>query len=359
MLMYICVAFILFMGTFTKQAKWFYYLGVLFLWTMMAFRHIDMGGFDAVFYQKFFDEVPPIWSLYNYDSNYTWAYTLLNSLVKTLSDQYIVYQIIYSIIAFSILCHLLDKTALNYKEKCLFILFFYCFRYMWDMWVILRQNMADLIFWSFSFVLYDLWKNHKENKTVMKICCICLAILLPAGFHSSGWLNLLILPLLYYMQKINVETKTIVIILVSLLLYYILSPSFGDILNIISMLDTRYNMYANSDSSGNFIYYIFRLAVFVIFAINYQRISYQYKDYFFDMMGLMVLVGSINAPIIVRFVDYYAIGLYGLGACIPSLFAPSNRLPVLAVYGILLVGLLYRFLLIFDEGVFLDYRFGI
>ena len=359
MLMYIGIAVILFMGTFTKQAKWFYYSGVALLWMMMAFRHIDMGGFDALFYQKFFDEVPPIWEVYNYDSNYTWAYTLLNSFVKILSDQYIVYQIIYSTIAFAILCKLLDKSLLNYKEKCLFMLFFYCFRYMWDMWVILRQNMADLIFWMFSFVLYNLWRNYKNNKTAMKALLICFAVLLPAGFHSSGWVNLLVLPLLYYMQKINVKTKTVVITVVSISLYFILSPSFVEILNVISMIDTRYSMYANNDSSGNTMYYILRLVFFIFFACNYQRLSHRYKDYFFDMMGIMVIVGSINAPIIVRFVDYYAIGLYGLGACLPSLFAPSSRLPVLVVYGILLVCLLYRFLLVFDDGAFLDYRLGV
>ena len=359
MLMYICIVVILFMGTFTKQAKWFYYSGVALLWMMMAFRHIDMGGYDALFYQEFFDEVPPIWGLYNYDSNYTWAYTLLNSFVKTLSDQYIVYQIIYSTIAFAILCKLLNKALLNYKEKCLFMLFFYCFRYMWDMWVILRQNMADLIFWMFSFVLYSLWRNHKNDKTAMKALLICFTVLLPAGFHSSGWVNLLVLPLLYYMQKINVKTKTVVITVVSISLYFILSPSFVEILNVISMIDTRYSVYANSDSSGNTMYYILRLVFFIFFACNYQRLSHRYKDYFFDMMGIMVIVGSINAPIIVRFVDYYAIGLYGLGACLPSLFAPSSRLPVLVVYGILLICLLYRFLLVFDDGVFLDYRLGV
>lgn len=359
MLMYICVAFVLFMGTFTKQAKLFYYLGVVILWGMMAFRNIDMGGLDAIFYQKFFDEVPPIWDLYGYDSNYTWAYTLLNSLIKSLSDQYIIYQIIYSTIAFVILCCLLEKISFNYKEKCLFMLFFYCFRYMWDMWVILRQNMADLIFWSCTFALYILWKNNKENDMLRKVILMGLAIIIPAGFHSSGWLNLLLLPILYYMQKINVKTKTILIVLVSLFLYYVLSPSFADILNIISVIDTRYNMYANNSAGGNFSYYLFRMLFFIFFAYNYKRIVHRYKDYFFDMMGIMVIVGSINAPIIVRFVDYYAIGLYGLGACIPSLFVPNNRIPVLVVYTVILIFLLYRFLVIFDEGVFFEYRLGI
>lgn len=362
MLIYMFIAILLFLGTFAKQAKLLYYLGLFSLWGLMAFRHIDMGGMDAGFYQYFYEIVPNIFDVWGWESNYTWAYTLLNALVKTVSDQYIAFQIVYSVIAFVILYQILEKLDLSYQQKCLFLLSFYCFRYMWDMWIILRQNIADLLFWLFSYVLYGLWKKtgSEEYNRKLKIgACIVVLIFLSSGFHSSAWLNLVFLPILYYISRINLKKKTIMIVFASLFVYFILSPSFAEILSMISMVDNRYMMYANTEGEANHLYYLMRMVIFLFFSYNYYRISSKEKEYFFDMMGVMVLVGSINAPIVVRFVDYYAIGMYGLISFLPSIFVPNNRIPVLAFSLCIMLLVLYRFLIILDGGALLDYRLGI
>lgn len=361
MILYGIIVIILFLGAITRQSKWFYYMGLFLMWGLMAFRDPNLGGFDAYFYQKFFDDVPILSGVIGWDSTYSWGYTLLNSAVKTISSQYMTYQIIYSTICFFLLYRILQELDLSYRQKSLFLISFFCFRYMWDMWVILRQNIANLFFWWLTIIIYRYWM--KKERTVFadwrQKGLILLAILIPAGFHSSGWLNIIILPMLYGLHCMELKKKRILVLGMSLLIYFVLSPSFDFILNILSMLDTRYLMYDGDSQSGNVIYFFARLFIFAFFAWRYESFEHQAKGYFLDMMALMTLIGAVNAPIVVRICDYYAIGMYGIMGCLPLLFKQNNRDFINGVFCLLMLVLLYRFLCVFDDGVFFNYQIGI
>lgn len=57
---------------------------------------------------------------------------------------------------------------------------------MWDMWISLPQNIADLIYWILTIYIYRAL-NDKYKCFILGI----LTVILPAGFHTSSWINII------------------------------------------------------------------------------------------------------------------------------------------------------------------------
>lgn len=353
-LIYWIIAFILSLGSIAKGGQYFYHIGFLAMWAITAFRNVDLGGIDAGFYQIFYGQVPALENIIGWDSNYSWAYTLFNSTCKTFSHEYIFFQIIYSTVAFLLLYYIINKLELSNRQKCIFLLTFFCFRFMWDMWIILRQNIADLIYWILTIYIYKAL-NDKYKCFILGI----LAVILPAGFHTSSWINIIFLFVFYQLFKFEYIKKTYAVIIISLINFFVLSPSFADVLNMVSVIDTRYMMYANEDGSGNIAYFLARMVIVLLFFWRYNSFECKYKEYFYNMMLVMVLVGSFNVPIVVRMCDYYAIGMYGLLSCVHKLFETKSGYFINILFSILLMMIFYWFLIRLDDGQLMHYSLGI
>ena len=89
MAFYVLLASFLFFGSFTKQAKYFYKISLVSLFALTALRNPTWGGYDSLSYIRIYNTVPKIQMLASFKSDYAIGYIFLNSIVKTVFDNYI------------------------------------------------------------------------------------------------------------------------------------------------------------------------------------------------------------------------------------------------------------------------------
>lgn len=367
MAFYIIIVLLLLLGVISRQSKQIYGIGLAMLFLLSAFRDPRLGGSDAGIYQRFFAEVPTIGEMRGYQSKYTVGYTLFNSLVKTVSSDYRVFQFVYALLVIVLLYFIIRELELKDSEKCLFLLSFFCYRFIWDVWVSLRQNIANMIFWLLLILLYKALKKVRDKGEMVSACdrrrALVLAVLtavLPALFHTSAWANIVLLPLLLLFGKINRRMKTIAVVLLSVFLYLFGKSIFGHLLDIMVRVDSRYTMYESTDvGSMNAVNFVFRLAFFLLFAWRYEAEKHELKNMILDSLAFMVLIGSINAELITRMYEFYAIGLYGSMGLFLHNFKGKGRIVAAIIFTFALLIIMYRFALITDNGLYMNYSFGL
>lgn len=361
MLVYIVVAVLLFIGTIAKQSKSLFWISFIYLFCITAFRNPNLGGTDAIIYQSFFDDIPGILNLSGYESKYSIGYTFINSIVKQISDNYIVFQIFYTLITFLLLYYLLKKLELNYKEKCLFLLSYFSFRFIWNEWIILRQNLADLFFWIILIELYDLLD--KKSKTIhfyyLKVfCLIAASIAFPALFHTSAYFNIAMIPCLLLFRKINLRYKFLITVILSVIFLIGSQAVFSTLFSYASLIDNRYDMYAsNFDTSQNLINTFVKYAFLSLFTWHYSKENFRRKKIIYDTMAITCILSSINVEVMTRVYEYYAVGFYTIMALFLHNFS-NKRILVAFLFFVGLMVILVRFLFIFNDGLFLNYRLG-
>ena len=130
-IIYFVIASLIYFLAYTKQAKGAYRFGLFALFFITAFRNPILGGTDSYFYQLFFKNVPSITHVLSYDSVYAFGYTFFNSAVKTFSDDYLMYQFIYSLTVIILLNVVIQKLDFSDKEKCIYLFTYFCFHFIW------------------------------------------------------------------------------------------------------------------------------------------------------------------------------------------------------------------------------------
>lgn len=350
MIIYIGIALFILVGVCCKQADKVYKVSLIGLFLFTGLRNPDLGLTDTIIYQRFFRNVPNLVDIVGYDSVYTWGYTILNSFVKTFSDEFLLYQIVYAAISVGLLYLIVELLELGNKEKCLFLFSYFCYRFIWNTWVILRQNLANLFFWMFLILLY------KENDRRKKIGWIMLAIIVPTFFHTSAWVNVILLLVLFIFSKISIDIKNRVIPVFGIIMYLFGEKVYGSVLAFMqNVIDIRYSMYSFEANSSNGINFVFRLVFYLFFMWHYNRNANKRNKFVLDMMEIMFIVGSINAELTTRMYEYYAIGLYAGMASILQMFTKRSRFLILSIYGLGMLIIFARFLLITDDGVLANY----
>ena len=169
MIWYIGVATFIFLGYFYKKDKLWYIFSLLLLFCFSAFRDLSLGGWDAEFYSDYYHFVPPLTEFNGFQGEYEIGYTLFNSFLKMFSGNYAFFQIVYTAVTLFLLHIVINKLEFNDSEKCLFLFVYFCYRYIWNTWVLLRQNFANLIVWMLIFSVFTLkGKNiiYKSEKTL-------------------------------------------------------------------------------------------------------------------------------------------------------------------------------------------------
>ena len=353
MIIYLVIATIIFWGAYTKNPRFFYVLGFFCIFIISAFRDVTLGGTDALNYDRIYQQTPGLFNLTKEDllSDYSVGYILLNSAIRTFSTDFRVFQFLYVAITLFLLYKIIGKLRLSNKEKCILLFSYFCFRLLWYEWVLLRQNFADLIFWYCIVSCY--YSLSYKRKTFYIIC----SLLLPPLFHTSAFLNLLLLPMMYLLDRWSFSKKKYYVPIFSVLIYVLSSIVVNYFFPYMVFLGgDRYENYSEAISTemgnGNIVNYILRFFFYFAFILNYHRDKSTNKDLVMKTIIMVIIIGSVNFSSVNRMYEYYAIGLYLAQTKLLSYYKqPMIRfaywLGMLLIFG--------RFLTISAEGTFLNY----
>jgi len=358
MAVYLPLIFITSLGAFIKQNKWIYRFAIAFLFIFSAFRSFAFGGADSFYYQVFFRNVPVMNELsidYLLNGVYGPGFILLTSFAKTIYNDYLFFQIVLS--AFSIF--LLDKVVKrvpaeedDYTLRIQFLLCYFCYRFIYNNWISLRQNIANLIIW---LVLLSIHKQTSKKGYIK----LMLLVLIASQFHSTALINIILIPIIFLLQKIDRKKKVLVVIPMSMLLLLFSDKVFLVVLNVFTQfVDSRYEHYSLGTGS-NFVNFAVRIISLLILYMRMDGIKDEKKEVMFDTLLAMSLIGSINVSIVYRFYEYFGIGLYYTLANIPRMFNKSRSSYTIAYLALIfaMIVILTRFCITMDSGLYLNYHF--
>lgn len=366
MVLYVFVAVLLILGTFDlKRSKLLYRIDMIVLFAFTAFRDANLGGTDAYYYQKFYNSVPVITHLSGFDSPYGFGYTLISSIAKTISDDYICFQVIYAACTVVLLHFIIKELGLKYNERCLFLFSFYCYRFLWSFWVTLRQNFANLFFWLLVIKLYKLYQENqkriKKNALLSRTkfdVLLVLTVGLPVLFHTSAYMNIILVPVLFALRKVKTRYKMTVVPLASMALYLFGGKLMGNFIRIAALIDQRYAGYVNRENSNaNVVNYVFRLLFFCLYCYFFEKNDSNLKEFVMDSSIILVLLGSINSGLMMRCYELYGIGMYAGMAYFPRYFKKSSIRLAMIIYIIGMLFIFIRYLIVMDSGAYLPYKF--
>jgi len=351
----IIVACFLFFGGFQKKANTYYYWGLLLLFIVTAFRHPALGGTDNMVYYQLFQDIPTLRDVFNYESEYRIGYLLFVSTLKTLSDSYIFFQCFYTVVCFIMLNKIIQMLELNGKEKCLYLFAIWCsFSFIWDFWVLYRQNLANLIF--ALLLLYYIRKRDKLNG-IKRATILTLAIVIPNLFHSSAIFNVIILFFYFLLPKGDKPNKRLIwTILGSIVMFFVGIIFWSYLESMVVSVDDRYMGYFETGGiSLNIINYLLKIAFFWLYCINYNHLNYKYKREMLDIHTLYLLIGSINVGIVGRVASYYSFGGYVARSFVGSYKKPMNIL--VPIFFIAMMIIFIRSLFVMSAGLNTHFMF--
>lgn len=354
MIWYIVVATFIFLGVLYKKGDGWFKFSVFVVWFFTAFRNTDLGGTDAYFYKRFFENVPDVFHLIGYKSVYGLGYTFLNSLVRTFTDNYLIYQVIYVSISILLLITIIEKSELLSNEKCLFLFIYFCYRYVYSTFVALRQNIADLIIWLLIILLFKYQEQRKKQ-----ISITLMMLLLAFSFHSTSIFNVVTIPVYYFIRRCEPKLKMIWSTLVSIIIFIVSKPLGSSILNIvIKYAGTRYMTYSDRVQGAdiNITNFIIRLFIVLLVGSLYHLISHKKKDEFYDAAIIAMFLGSFRIALATRYYEYFAVGMYGSLTVANRAFTFKSRFIYYGLLYIFMMIILIRFLIIQDSGAYLNYR---
>lgn len=357
MLLYLMIALFLFMGGMTKQSNWVFRLGILVLFLLTALRAPVLGGYDVLIYRGFFNNVPPLSDLAGYVSNFSIGYTVFNAFVKQFTDNYLIFQIVYSAISLYLLYAIISKLKLKDSEKCFWVFCYFCFHFFWNTWVTYRQNLATLLFWLF-FVCCLQYSSTQHNKQKAFVFLL-LALLLPPLLHTSAWVNLALLAGCWGLSKIEANKLIWLVPLGSVVLFLNSDFIYSHLLSwLTDGIDERYSMYTAEGARGlNLINLLLKMGFFIWFTRFYKQEQYPYKPMVLSFTAMTVLLGSVNAELMTRMYEYYAVGLYTCMALSLRHFSRNSKFIVMPLFLLLFLIIFVRSVIVFDNGEFLHYHF--
>lgn len=352
MTVYVLVAIILLIGGMSRQKKTIYQVGFSILFLLTALRSPKLAGSDYYAYSGHFTATPSLLEGKNIqDGYYEVGFNFFVALVKTFSNEYVFFQIAYSVLVFLLMYYVIRELQLTDGQKCLFLFSFFCFHFIWDTWVILRQNIADWIYWLLLILIYKCPCERKKRKYVL----IVFAALLPILFHLTAKLNIVLLPVMLMIGKIGSKKRLIWVPIISLLLFITGDKLYNFVCSLV-LPYMRWDMAKYTMTESNSINFFIRLALFMLFAWHYEAEEYPQKQLTLDTFTMMVLIGSFNNVVTTRMYEYYAIGMYSSMALVLNSFEKKSKVIAYLLYGVAMIFILMRFVMTFDGGqAFMNY----
>ncbi len=348
------IATVLYIGAWSKQSRMIYYLSIMLMFLFVALRNPDMCGYDSISYSVFFNSVPTLddfnWKFWDssFMYGYGWTYALLNSIAKTIYNNYFSFQIFDTIIVFSLLLLIIKKLKLKYSEKCFFMFVYFCSRFTWYFFILLRQNLANLLVW-YVFVDWEPDRKHKWYKYLRDLMLIIIA----TSIHSTAAFAFVIYPVYIIMYKFKEKTIVKISIVFAIIITAVSSFIMPYIWNIVGMFSgERYLAYENWGAGGiNIINYALRIA-YLILILWKGRQFYKYR-FSLNCTALALVVGGVNTTFNVRMVEYFAVGYYSAMSHIKGYFK-GNQWVILGAYIIYILMLLQY--IIVNNPEMINYR---
>lgn len=263
---------------------------LLFLFT--GFRDIYLGDYNNKAYIQAFNVVDKL-PQFSFSSNYTFemGFMLLNSLCKTICNDFRFFQVVYTAIAIVLLHFVIKKMDISYKQRCLFLFVYFCMRFIINNWIILRQNIAILIIWN--LLLIDKLPLKSSIKKVI------IPYVISCYFHITSMLNILCLYLKNKLILMKKEYTYVITMIISLSFLFSGTKLFQPIMNLMMQIGgEKFETYIGSETNMfNIVYYIIRIAVFTFLFLYYSKFRYRKKDLLFTINILAIIFGSINVAI--------------------------------------------------------------
>ena len=360
MVYYVVIATLIFAGFYIKTNTERYIkmlLIILFLFT--ALHNPYLTGTDGIAYRTFFAKfVPTLPNMFRYDYKYEIGYALINSLAKTIRNDYFVFQILYCAISTVLLGIVLKKSGLQDNEKCLLLFVYFTFRYFQNSMEFLRQNIAILLMWIAVLNIKDL-SNNDSGKGKYKYLFI-----IPAwSFHRSALFNVCIFPIVEWIKKIDKRKILFVTAVLSVVFLSFSAPVVNRIITMaVSIGGERYEKYfIETDTETvvrgiNFINYTLRWVFTVIFSLGMERNKYEKKNTMLAISCVGILCGSINVEIFTRMLEYYMIGVYiAIAQSYKTFTKRSQGLYILILYMAFMI-ILIRNLHTVSGGTYMNYQ---
>lgn len=364
MFVYLFIALLLFIGYISKNTGKRYMIAMyLLLFVFTAFHNPYIMGTDGMNYISFFYNISAnIFKIFDSQYRYEIGYVFYNVVIKMFTDSYFVFQFIYCAISTILLFCVVEKTGFSYREKCLLIYVYFCFRYFQNSMEFLRQNIAILLVWnSLLLMMY----TKKRTGYFWKIFNYAVSNVLAWLFHRSAVLNIVIQPIIAFINKINVKKVVIITVISSVIILCFGSSIASRLISSITLLGNPcYEVYSSASDIGsiNWINYLIRLTFYIIYSINIvnrKKSSLGNMDItILSISSIAIIIGSFNSSIITRFLEYYMIGIYMMIVKSIGTFRKGNskKIYTLSVACILLV-ILIRNLFTVSGGTYLNYQF--
>lgn len=358
---YIGLATVIFFGFFVKKnPKKYLIFSLVLLWLFTALHNPYINGTDGISYRNYFITfIPKLMNFGQYDHEYEIGFALLNSIAKTIHNDYFVFQVFYTTISILLLGIVLEKSGLEDNEKSLLLFVYFAFRYFQNAMEFLRQNIAIEIVWIGFLTLKEDKSSLKRRKlrTVLEYVWFFAARL----FHRSALFNLFLIPIIKRLKKIDKVQLTIYVAIISVICIGLAGPVINRLINLaIQIGGERYKVYLIEGSEAAFTFnpinYMLRWVFILLFLIQVRYLKYEKKDIVFAIACMAVICGSISAGIFTRMLEYYMIGIYiMITLSYRAFFGKYKYLYVFLVYILFLV-ILVRNLHTVSAGTYMNYQ---
>ncbi len=347
MLPALLIASILYLGAWAKNSKVMYRIGLCAMFLFVVFRSTAISGYDASCYMIFFDSIPELsefpWKFWdaNFTYGYGWGYALLNSVAKTICGHYFCFQVLDTVLVFALLAAVLRKLKLDDREKCMFLFVYFCSKFIWYYFILLRQNIANLVIW-YVFVGWEPVRKHKWLMYLKDFFFITVAV----SFHSTAAFMYFAYPVFIIMNWVKEKWRVrigIAVSLASIVATTYLMPWVWKA--VVHIAGERYLTYAGWQVGGiNIINYMLRIG-YVLLILRFGKGFYKYRNSLNGSL-LALAAGSVNVSFNVRFVEFFAVGYYSGVSHIKGYLKRQQRLTVFVLVYLLYIALLLQYILI-------------
>lgn len=287
-----------------RSSQIFFFINFLSLFFVSVLRY-NLGS-DYATYESMFQESIKLFYLsldyFIYNNNsIEWGYLLFESVVKTFTDSFFIFIVIYNIIIFYFIWK-----SINYINKFKNIQIFIILCFIFPLYIIEahRQAMAMVIFF------YNI-KNIIEKKFFSYVFWVFISFI----FHK---VSIILLPVYFFANK-EYAKKSIFFIYILTVVISIFDLTGKIILYLdyyfgyISLVKRVYVYYflKNSPSVSD-ISYLIRIFLLCLFFLFYRKVDYRivnlvifYILIFFLFSSIGVLSGRISAMFLVSYIYYF------------------------------------------------------
>ncbi len=246
------------------RLKW--YIVILIAFVLTAGLRYRLGT-DTITYDREFPELPSLSEFFYFDfdkTRYGKGYLFFNAIARSISDNFVVMQIVQSTFINIVIFYFFYK---NTKNIFTCVLLYSVLAYFDFNFEIIRESCAVAVF------LIG-WKYFKTNQWVKYYLLVVLAIL----FHPSALVTAIV-PLFYlpiFRPFFTFGKKFVIVFIIVFVISTYLSVKFYDLIRLIQILDTQSyaDSYENSKLGGSlrlglseYLFYFLRYMAYPILGI--------------------------------------------------------------------------------------------